>query len=91
MKRKGSEAEAAAAEEDVTAAVRVGLVVEQELPAVCEGPGSACFFPFAFVNLGEEGPQLRQAVAGVILAGHNFLSIGEQSLVLIAFPYVSGL
>ena len=24
-------------------------------------------------------PQLRQAVAGVVLAGHNFLSIGEQS------------
>ena len=24
-------------------------------------------------------PQLRQAAAGMVLAGHNFLSIGEQS------------
>jgi hypothetical protein len=56
----------------------VGLV-EEELAAVLEGPDSARFFPFAFVGLGEEAPQLRQAVAGVILAGHNFLSIGEQS------------
>ena len=61
--------------------VRMRLVAEQELSAVsvCEGPESACFFPFALVNLGEEGPQLRQAVAGVMLAGHNFLSIGEQT------------
>jgi hypothetical protein len=43
------------AEEDATTADRVGLVVEKERPAVFEGPESANFFPFAFVNLGEGG------------------------------------
>jgi hypothetical protein len=38
------------------AAGRVGLVVEEELSTVVEGRGSARFFPFALVGLGEGGP-----------------------------------
>jgi len=37
------------------AADRLGLVDEEEPVATCEGPGSARFFPFAFVGLGEGG------------------------------------
>ena len=59
-----ADAEAAAREEDGTAADRVGLVVEKELAAAFEGPGSGPFFPFAFVNLGEEGASIATGGGG---------------------------